>query len=287
VVELQGDYIRPIISSDEMDAMKNEKKFWHPVPRLAIINRSKNVHFKQFFFILENFFVSNLESDIIVFKDLSSKNKYEFRRLHIDLQVLVSWFEPAPRIYDLVVNDVCIFYGEKQVNPQPFIPFDEDILSYPFWKDLEVTQGVFILEVTNLNEVMLEKFYFQSEVTIFASYRIVRDFKKFSIFACLTQLSLDELKHSADWNYPLDYLTNKEEWIFSGAITRELLKMVFSFYDFYDRLSFAFPSESYVKNNSEDYKIKLIKREGTHIINDEGEFIGSMMSLKMILTLLI
>jgi hypothetical protein len=62
----------------------------------------------------------------------------------------------------------------------------------------------------------------------------------------------------------LDYLKNKEEWIFSGAMTRELLKMVFSFYDFYDRMSYAFPSESYVTNISEDKNIrehKLLMRE--------------------------
>jgi hypothetical protein len=112
VVKLQGDEMRPIISSDEMDAIKNEKKIWHPVPRL-IVNGSKNVYFKQFFFILENFFVNNLESDMVVLKDLSSENKYEFRKLHIDLQVLASWLEPAPKIYNLIVNDICIYYGEK------------------------------------------------------------------------------------------------------------------------------------------------------------------------------
>jgi hypothetical protein len=185
VVELRGDDIRLIISSDEMDEMKNEKKFWHPVPKLMIVNGSKNVHFKQFFFILENFFVNNLESDMIVLKDLSLKNKYEFRKLHIDLQEFASWLEPVPRIYNLIINDICIYYGENRVKPQPFIPFDEDILSYPFWKDSEVTHGVFILEVANLNEIMLEKFYYQSKVTIFArNYRIRRDFKKISIFSC-------------------------------------------------------------------------------------------------------
>jgi hypothetical protein len=71
----------------------------------------------------------------------------------------------------------------------------------------------------------------------------------------------------------LEYLENKEEWIFSGSMTRELLKMVFSFYDFYDRLLYAFPSESYITNNIKNKNINLLKREGTQIINDEGEVI--------------
>jgi hypothetical protein len=179
------------------------------------------------------------------------------------LQLLAEWLQPAPKVYNLLVNDVCIYYGEKNSSPLPFIPFDEDILSYPFWTELEVTHGVFILDVINNNEINLQRFYYQSETTIFSrGYRIVRDFKKFSIFSCLQQLFLEDLKLSAEWNYLLDYLKNKEEWIFSGEMTRELLKMVFNFYDFYDRMSYAFPFESYVRNIAEDKNVKLIKREG-------------------------
>jgi hypothetical protein len=134
-----------------------------------------------------------------------------------------------------LVNDVCIYYGERNASPLPSIPFDEDTLSYPFWTELEVTHGVVILNVVNNNEINLQRFYYQSEETIFSrAYRIVRDFKKFSIFSSLNQLFLEDLKLSAEWDNPLDYLKNKEEWIFSGAMTRELLKIVFSFYDFYD-----------------------------------------------------
>jgi hypothetical protein len=39
-------------------------------------------------------------------------------------------------------------------------------------------------------------------------------------------------------------------------------------------LSYAFPSESYIINNIKDKNINLLKREGTQIINDEGEVIG-------------
>jgi hypothetical protein len=49
---------------------------------------SRNVSLKQFFYILENFFLNYLEVVGTVAKDLTSKNSYEFRILHIDLQVL-------------------------------------------------------------------------------------------------------------------------------------------------------------------------------------------------------
>jgi predicted TPR repeat methyltransferase len=41
-------------------------------------------------------------------------------------------------------------------------------------------------------------------------------------------------------------------------------------------LSYAFPSESYVRDFLEDKNVKLIKREGTQIIDDEGEVIGGL-----------
>jgi hypothetical protein len=43
--------------------------------------KTRNVSFKQFFYILESFFLKNLEVVATVAKDLSSKNSYEFRRL--------------------------------------------------------------------------------------------------------------------------------------------------------------------------------------------------------------
>jgi hypothetical protein len=39
-------------------------------------------------------------------------------------------------------------------------------------------------------------------------------------------------------------------------------------------MSYAFPSESYITNITKDKNVKLIKREGTQIIDDEGEVIG-------------
>jgi hypothetical protein len=204
------------INSDKFTMLKDQNKFWHPVPKLMLLNgfRTRNVSFRQFFCILESFFLNNLEVVSTVAKDLSSKNSYEFRRLCIDLQVLAEWLQPAPKMYNLLVNDVCIYYGEKKSSPLPSITFDEDTLSYPFWTELEVTHGVFILNVINSNELSLQ------------------------------QLFLEDLKLSSEWDYPLDYSKDKEERIFSGEMTRELLKMVFSFYDFYDRMSYVFPSES-------------------------------------------
>jgi hypothetical protein len=49
---------------------------------------------------------------------------------------------------------------------------------------------------------------------------------------------------------------------------------MFSFYDFYDRMSYALSSESYVGNIAEDSNVKSMKREGAQIIDDEGEVIG-------------
>jgi hypothetical protein len=121
----------------------------------------------------------------------------------------------------------------------------------------------------------LEKFYYQSEITIFTrEYHVVRDFKKFTIFSELVQILLEKIKHSAEWDYPLDYLKNKEEWSFVGTMTKDLLRIVFNFYEFYDKLSLSFPSESYVRNNLEIINISLYKRGGTQILNDEGEVIG-------------
>jgi hypothetical protein len=57
-------------------------------------------------------------------------------------------------------------------------------------------------------------------------------------------------------------------------MTKELLRMVFNFYEFYDKLSLSFPSESYVRNNLEIIDVSLYKRGGTQILNDEGEVIG-------------
>jgi hypothetical protein len=46
-----------------------------------------------------------------------------------------------------------------------------------------------------MNEINLQKNYYQSETTTFVRlYRIVRDFKKFSIIKSLSQLFLEDLK---------------------------------------------------------------------------------------------
>jgi hypothetical protein len=135
--------------------LKIQKNIWHPVPKLMLNNgsRVRDVNFERFFEILEKFFINNLEVIVTLAKDLSSKNSYEFRRLNIELYVLGDWLEPAPRLYNLV----CIYYGEKISNSLPSIPFDEDTLSYPFWTDLETTQGVSILKIVNMNEINLQK----------------------------------------------------------------------------------------------------------------------------------
>jgi hypothetical protein len=53
--------------------------------------KTRNVSIKQFFCVLESFFLNNLEVVATVAKDLTSKNSYEFRRLCIDLRVLAEW----------------------------------------------------------------------------------------------------------------------------------------------------------------------------------------------------
>jgi hypothetical protein len=90
VAELQGDDLSPEISYDKFGALKDQNKFWHPVPRLMMLNglNSRNVSLKQFLCILENFFLNNL-------------------------QVLAEWLQLAPKVYNLLVYDVCIYFGEK------------------------------------------------------------------------------------------------------------------------------------------------------------------------------
>jgi hypothetical protein len=39
-------------------------------------------------------------------------------------------------------------------------------------------------------------------------------------------------------------------------------------------MSYAFPSESYISNITRDKNVKLIEREGTQIVDDNGEVIG-------------
>jgi hypothetical protein len=183
--DLDEDNLSSEISFDKFAILKDQNKFWHPVPKLMLLNgfKTRNVSIKQFFCILESFFLNNLEVVATVAKDLNSKNSYEFRIFCIELQVLAEWLDPAPRMYNLLVNDVCIYYGGKKSSLLPSIPFDEDTLSYPFWTELEVTHGVFILNVVNSNELNLERFYHQSEATIFSrGYNIIRDFKNLQLF---------------------------------------------------------------------------------------------------------
>jgi hypothetical protein len=87
--------------------------------------RNRDVNFKQFFCILEKFFLNNLEVVATIAKDLSSKNFYEFRILNIELNILAEWLEPAPILYNLLVNDVCIYYGEKMSSSLPSILFEK------------------------------------------------------------------------------------------------------------------------------------------------------------------
>jgi hypothetical protein len=72
---------------DKFSGLKNQNKFFHPVPRLILNNgsRIRDVNFQQFFEILEKFFLNNLEVVVTFAKELSSKNSYEFRRLNIEL----------------------------------------------------------------------------------------------------------------------------------------------------------------------------------------------------------
>jgi hypothetical protein len=207
----------------------------------------------------------------------------ESRRLNVELYILADYLHFAPKLFNLLVNEVSIYYGEKS-SPLLSIPFDEEILSYPFCKELELTHGAFILKVGNINETNLQKIYYQSETTTFVRlYRVIRDCKKFSIITSLSQLNLEDLKLSVKWNYSLEYLKNKKELMFSGAMTRELLIMIFNLYDLYDRLSYSFPSESDISNNIKNKNINLIKREGSQILKDGEVFwVNHILSIEAI-----
>jgi hypothetical protein len=54
------------ISYDKVGALKDQDKFWHLIPRLMMLNglNSRNVSLKQFFCILENFLLNNLEDGV-------------------------------------------------------------------------------------------------------------------------------------------------------------------------------------------------------------------------------
>jgi hypothetical protein len=101
VTELNDDDSSPEISFDKFDTLKVQNKFWHPVPKLMFLNgfKTRNVSFRQFFCILESFFLNNLEVVATVAKDLSLKNSYEFRKLRIDLQVLAEWLQRSSPFY--------------------------------------------------------------------------------------------------------------------------------------------------------------------------------------------
>jgi hypothetical protein len=89
VTELYDDDASSEISFDKFGTLKDQNKFCHPVPKLMLFNdfKTRNVNFRQFFYILKSFFLNNLEVVATVVKDLSSKNSYEFRRLCIELYV--------------------------------------------------------------------------------------------------------------------------------------------------------------------------------------------------------
>jgi hypothetical protein len=148
--------------------------------------------------LLENLFLNNLEVVVSFVENLFSKNSYESRRLNFEFYILGECLHFAPKLFNLLVNDLSIYYGEKKSSPPLSITFDEETLSYPFWKELEVTHGIFILKVGNINKINLQRIYYQSE----------------SFISGLQQLFLENLKLSVEWDYPLVYLKNKEDWIF-------------------------------------------------------------------------
>jgi hypothetical protein len=212
------------INLDNFNSLKDQNEFLHPVSSLMLRNnfRIRDVNFKEIFCLLKNLLLNNLEVVVSFVENLSSKNSSESRRLNFELYIFAECLHFGPKLFNSLVNDVSIYYGEKKSSPLPSIPFDVEMLSYPFWKELELTHGVFILKVGNINKTNLLKSYYQSETKSFVKlYRVLGDCKKFSIITSLSQLFLEDLKFSFEWNYPLEYLKNKEEWIFSRAMTRE------------------------------------------------------------------
>jgi hypothetical protein len=153
-----------------------------------------------------------------------------------------------------IVN-LLIFMDKEQVNKDCGFRL---LRTKPLVRDDLLEVAMPVVGVGNINEINLQRIYFQSE----------------SFMSSLQQLFLENLKLSVEWDNPLVYLKYKDEWMFSGTLIRELLKMILSLYNFYDRMSYAFLSESYTINNIEDKNINLIKGEGTQIIENDGEVIG-------------
>jgi hypothetical protein len=61
---------------DRFSSLKDQNKFWLPVPKLMLQNnfRIRDVNFKKFFCLLEKLFLNNLEVIVLFVENLPSKN---------------------------------------------------------------------------------------------------------------------------------------------------------------------------------------------------------------------